>query len=178
MKKWICAILLCTACLASIITCAARQEVAAKNVIRLQVIANSDSDKDQAVKLLVRDRLLSVFNDYTQSHTQAEAENYIQSSLSLAQDTAKQVLSENDFSYDAVAQYGEYDFPVRQYGDITLPAGRYRGLRILLGEASGKNWWCVMYPPLCFNALNTKQEKTKDSGLEIQLKFKILELLK
>ncbi len=178
MKKTVSLLLLSIACTLCILTYTAQQKVAAKNAIRLHVIANSDTQEDQAVKLLVRDRLLSVFADYAKTHTKAEAEEYIQRNLPLAQTVAKTVLEENDFTYNAVAQYGEYDFPVRHYGDVTLPAGKYYGLRILLGEAKGQNWWCVMYPPLCFNELNTHKTQAESETIDIQIKFKFLELLK
>ncbi len=178
MKKTVSFLFLSMVCLLCIYTYTAQQNIIAKNVIRLHVVANSDSTQDQQIKLMVRDRLLAEFANLSKSQRKNDAENYIQSNLSLAKTVAKSVLEENGFTYEVAAKYGEYDFPVRQYGDVTLPAGKYHGLRILLGEAKGKNWWCVMYPPLCFNELNSTQTKTNSEEIDIQLKFKFLEILK
>ncbi len=178
MKKIIFTLLLCIGIFCALSVQAHRQETLSKNVIRLHIIANSDSEADQAVKLLVRNAVLDTFHAYTKNHSKAEAEQKIQAELRLAEQTANRVLAENGFDYFAHAEYGVYDFPTRTYGDVTLPAGSYNGLRIHLGAGSGKNWWCVMYPPLCFNELNAVVTENETDAITFEVKFKFLEVLR
>ena len=157
-------------------TYAAPNPVTNENIIRLHVIANSDSEADQAVKLKVRDALLDSFFPYTEINKKEDAEQYLKLNLKKAEQIAHQILKENGFPYTARAEYGVYDFPLRTYGNLTLPAGKYYGLRIKLGKAEGKNWWCVMYPPLCFNESNTKINTKNNENITFEIKFKIAEL--
>jgi len=157
-------------------TYAATKPTINENIIRLHVIANSDSDADQKVKLLIRDEILKAFKPYTVSSCKTEAEAYLKTHLLDAEEIANQVLKENGFTYTAHAEYGIYEFPLRTYGNVTLPAGKYNGLRIKLGESAGQNWWCVMYPPLCFNDLNTNANETGKDDITFEVKFKIAEL--
>lgn len=112
-----------------------------KGIVRLHIIAESDSERDQEIKLKVRDAVLEAA-----AEVQPQGEEEL---TSLAERTAEQVLMENNCSYGAHAEYGSFQFPERSYRGITLPAGRYNGIRVVLGSGSGRNWWCVMYPPLC-----------------------------
>ena len=153
------------------------QNIRSENAIRLHVIANSDTKKDQAVKLLVRDAILDAFSATAKCENKANAEEKIQMNLDLAEQVANKVLSENGFSYRARAEYGIYDFPTRTHGSVTLPAGKYSGLRIHLGEGIGQNWWCVMYPPLCFNDANSTANATGNEHITFQFKFKFMEIL-
>ncbi len=148
-----------------------------ENIIRLHILANSDSSEDQTVKLLVRDAMLTSFFPDTKIINKKVSESYFKENLRKAEQIADRVLKENGFDYTAHAQYGIYDFPVRTYGDITLPAGKYYGLRILLGEGKGQNWWCVMYPPLCLNDFNTDTENTQCETVTFDVKFKFLPFL-
>ena len=154
------------------------QDILSENVIRLHVIANSDSKEDQAVKLLVRDAILDEFSAYEVFDSKQMAESYIENHLKLAKETAKRVLTENGFSYNVNVEYGRFSFPRRHYGDITLPAGMYDGLRIRLGEGKGQNWWCVMYPPLCFNEANSGTNTYDDANVTFNFKFKLMEIFK
>lgn len=123
----------------------------ADQVLRFHVIANSDSDKDQAVKLEVRDALISYMAGHADTFRSAgEAAAYAAAHTSELEQVANAVLSANDASYTAAASLCLCDFPEKQYGDLTFPAGRYQALRIELGEARGQNWWCVLYPLLCY----------------------------
>ena len=110
------------------------QEDLAGKLIRLHVLANSDSQTDQAVKLRVRDAVLEA----------AEAQ--------LEEAMASSVLAENGFDYPVQAALTWEDYPTREYDTFTLPAGRYLSLRVRLGEGAGQNWWCVVFPPLCLSA--------------------------
>lgn len=119
-------------------------------VLRLHIIANSDSEADQAVKLLVRDRILTetaaIFAD---ADGLAEAEAAASAALPDITAEATAALTESGFTYGAVAEVGESYFETREYEDFTLPAGNYRSLIIKLGKAEGKNWWCVVFPSVC-----------------------------
>lgn len=168
----------------------------ADSVFRLHVIANSDSKEDQELKLKVRDELLSYMNIISKDSTNKQEamqianehkEEFIQ--------IAEKVIKENGYNYTVNVQIGKADFPTKYYGDITLPAGTYDALKVQIGEAKGQNWWCVMFPPLCFVDVstgivpdNSKQELkqsldneeydliSKTDNNEISFKFKIVEL--
>lgn len=121
------------------------QEDLQSNLVRLHIIANSDSNEDQAVKLKVRDAVLAETEKELEINTKEE----IVKNLDKFEKIANEVLAENGFPYTAHAVYGKFDFPKKEYKNITLPAGEYYGVRLILGEGEGHNWWCVMYPPLC-----------------------------
>lgn len=167
----------------------------ADSVFRLHVIANSDSEEDQALKLKVRDELLSYMNTLAKDCSSKEEV------VALAKEhqaefkaIAQKVISDNGFSYPVTIQIGDSNFPTKTYGDISLPAGTYDALRVQIGEAKGKNWWCVMFPPLCFVDVSTgivpddskkeMQESLSDEEYdlisktdndEIHFKFKLIE---
>lgn len=122
------------------------------DVFRLHIVANSDSPEDQRIKLAVRDAVL----DYEKENTNAanaanseEAEKILMANGAGLLNAARTVLKKEGAAYDAQLVIGNFDFPDKKYGDKTYPAGKYRALRILLGKGEGKNWWCVMFPPLC-----------------------------
>ncbi|MGN0450564.1 MAG: stage II sporulation protein R [Acutalibacteraceae bacterium] len=124
-----------------------------QNVLRLHIIANSDNEADQAVKLLVRDKILEQSADIFKGETALhKAEEKAGERLKDFCETAERVLAENGFSYGATAEIGESYFETREYDDFTLPAGNYRSLIIRLGKAKGKNWWCVVFPAVCIPA--------------------------
>ncbi len=123
------------------------------DVLRLHILANSNEEADQAVKLLVRDRLLQEAQDiFTGKITPENAAALLTPALPRLAKTAETVLRENGFIYGARAELTEEYFDTRVYGDFTLPAGTYTALRVVLGEGEGRNWWCVMFPPLCLPA--------------------------
>ena len=121
------------------------------NVFRLHVIANSDSNEDQDLKYKVRDKLIEYMKSLTTNISSKEevikiANNHISDFESIA----KEVITENGFDYDVKVEIGNFSFPTKQYGDISFPAGFYDALKVEIGNAKGQNWWCVMFPPLCF----------------------------
>ncbi len=130
------------------------------DVLRLHILANSDSAEDQAVKLLVRDAILAqtgeIFND---ADNLEDAEQTARGNLDTAVRIAEEVLREEGFSYSAKAVVTEKFFHTRVYEDFTMPAGRYQTLQITLGEGAGHNWWCVLYPPLCVGAASEIEEE-------------------
>ena len=168
----------------------------ADSVFRLHVIANSDSKEDQELKLKVRDELLSYMNIISKDSTsKQEAMQIVNEHKEEFIQIAEKVIKENGYNYTVNVQVGKADFPTKYYGDITLPAGTYDALKVQIGEAKGQNWWCVMFPPLCFVDVstgivpdNSKQELkqsldneeydliSKTDNNEISFKFKIVEL--
>lgn len=167
------------------------------SVLRLHVLANSDSAEDQNLKYKVRDNLLNYMNSICANTTSKDdaikiANLHIDDFKKIAEDT----ILDNGFNYNVQVQIGNFEFPTKTYGDISLPAGYYDALRVNIGEAKGQNWWCVMFPPLCFidvssgvvpddskevlkNNMNEEDfalvSESKESS-EINFKFKILEL--
>lgn len=121
------------------------------SVLRLHILANSDSEQDQQLKLMVRDKLLES-GLFESAESLSEAEAIAEEKLDKITDIAERVLRENGCNHKVTAELADVDFGDRTYGDITMPAGRYRALRIKIGSAEGHNWWCVMYPPLCLPA--------------------------
>jgi len=121
------------------------------SVFRLHVIANSDSEEDQNLKYIVRDKILEYVNSVSYGTSSKEdvitmCKNNMQEIQKIAEDT----IYENGYNYPVKISIGNFAFPTKTYGDISFPAGFYDALKIEIGNASGQNWWCVMFPPLCF----------------------------
>ena len=153
-------------------------------IVRLHVIANSDSEQDQFVKLRVRDAVLKAASTLS---LESNATEKIKNNTELLNDAAKVALASYGSDFSVKTQFGRFDFPVKSYGNITLPAGEYTAVRVIIGEGVGSNWWCVMYPPLCFTSETCAEfdEETVDlitNGLpdkdrpQFRVKFKFLEL--
>ena len=122
-----------------------------KDLIRFHVIANSDSTFDQSVKLAVRDGVIEEVNTIlNEASSKQEAQMLLAEHKDEIIKKANAVLKQHHCDYGADAVLGTSSFPTKTYGDLTLPAGEYDAFRIILGEGKGKNWWCVLYPPLCF----------------------------
>lgn len=120
-------------------------------VFRLHVIANSDTDEDQQLKLKVRDKLLEYMNTICANcTTKAEAISIAEEHKEDFQNIAEKTIKENGFDYPVKININNFYFPTKNYGDISLPAGYYDALRVEIGNTSGQNWWCVMFPSLCF----------------------------
>lgn len=168
-----------------------------KSVFRLHVIANSDSDEDQSLKLQVRDKLLDYMNSITANvSSKDDAIKIAQNHQKDFQIIAEQTILDKGYSYPVTVEIGNYEFPTKHYGDITLPSGYYDALRVKIGDACGHNWWCVMFPPLCFVDVTSGivPESSKDQLKEnmssedysiisndnslTEFKFKIVELFK
>lgn len=166
----------------------------AESVFRLHVIANSDSQEDQNLKYVVRDNLLSYMNEICKNTTnKEEAIKIAKQHENDFKQIALQTIREQGISYDVNVRIGNFEFPTKHYGDISLPAGFYDALRVEIGKAKGQNWWCVMFPPLCFVDVssgivpeeskelmqdNLNEEEfalVSDHNPEIQFKFKLLE---
>lgn len=158
------------------------------DVLRLHILANSDSEEDQNVKLMVRDALLSSGDELFEGEiNKLNAEKKLSDCKSVLVETANRILKENGFSYTADIYISEEYFTTRSYEEYTLPAGEYTALKVVLGEGKGHNWWCVMFPPLCLPAatddaqtdliLGTEGSKIIQSNPKYEIRFKIIELL-
>ena len=157
-----------------------------RDVVRLHVVANSDSEEDQAVKLLVRDAVLEeAAKWYGDASTMEEASSQLCTHLQSITQAARDTLADQGMSYSAGAQLTEMYFPTRDYGNFRFPAGRYRTLRITLGEGAGKNWWCVVFPSLCLPAADEEsalmtlpegERKAVESQDGVEVKLKAVEL--
>ena len=167
----------------------------AQSVFRLHVLANSDSKEDQDLKYIVRDNLLNYMNSICGNCTsKEEAITLVSENKDKFEQIAIQTIKEHGYDYSVKINIGNFEFPTKNYGDISLPAGYYDALRVEIGEAKGQNWWCVMFPPLCFVDIssgvvpeeskelmenNLSEEEfalvSNQSDNEIQFKFKLLE---
>lgn len=122
-----------------------------QSVFRLHVLANSNSEEDQNLKLKVRDALLDYMNELCLNcSTKEEAINIANEHKYEFQEIAERTIKENGYDYSVKININNFYFPTKNYGDISLPAGYYDALRVEIGEAKGQNWWCVMFPSLCF----------------------------
>lgn len=129
------------------------ESVAAANddMIRIHVIANSDSAEDQALKLKVRDAVMAELAPRLAGVSSvSEAEAALRESLAKLEETAGQVIDEQGFVYQVRAELGRFDFPGKSYGDLYLPAGEYTAFRLVIGEGAGANFWCLVYPSFCY----------------------------
>jgi stage II sporulation protein R len=169
----------------------------AEDIIRFHVIANSDSDEDQKLKLIVRDRLVQELSpQLSATATLQEAKALISTNLEEIQALALQTIIDQGYNYTVKVTLEECYFPLKVYGSYTFPPGNYEALRVQIGKAEGKNWWCVMFPPLCFvdetygivdessgeqlkNLLSEEEYAVLvDQKTPVKVKFKIVEMLK
>ena len=152
------------------------------SVVRLHILANSDSETDQNIKLAVRDALLKRNTELLTAGVNSEnAESYFEVSKEELQRTANRVLKENGFDYGAEIKLCREIYPTRVYGELTFPSGEYTSVKVVLGSGEGHNWWCVLYPGLCRAAgsLPAGYEDTTEQGLvvgEYEIRFALLEL--
>lgn len=127
------------------------QKDIADKIIRFHVRANSDSDEDQQLKLMVKDRVISYLsNEMNASTSKCDSMSYIENNLDAIEAVALEVITEQGYNYTVNAYITKEFFPTKSYGDVTIPCGEYDAFRIDIGDNSGKNWWCILYPPLCF----------------------------
>ena len=166
-----------------------------ESVFRLHVIANSDSESDQNLKYRVRDKVLEYINSLSQpSNKKEDTINIVNNNKDKIKQIAENTIIENGYTYPVKVSVGNFVFPSKKYGDIAFPAGFYDALKIEIGNAKGQNWWCVMFPPLCFvdvtsgivpeNSKEVLQENLSseeynlisNNSDSINLKFKIVEM--
>lgn len=170
------------------------------SVFRLHIIANSDSSADQELKLKVRDKIIEYMNTLTSnSSDKKDVISIVNNHLDSFKEIALNTIKENGYNYDVNIEIGNFHFPTKSYGDISFPAGNYDALKIEIGDAIGQNWWCVLFPPLCFvnsstgvvpdDSKNTLKKNinsesyeiisegnnSNDNTSDIKIKFKIIE---
>ena len=137
-------------------------------VVRLHVLANSDSEEDQAVKLAVRDAILDVTVPLLQDcDTREEAVRLLEENQSLVIKAAQAVLREHGFDDSVSIEMGLEDYPTRTYDSLCFPAGEYISMRVSLGEGAGQNWWCCLFPPLCLGAATVKEQAAEDACISV-----------
>ena len=156
-----------------------------ENVLRMHIIANSDSKEDQAVKLMVRDKILECSEElFTECQDEEEALKAAAENTPVFENAAKQVLQENGIAYPVSVSVGSAYFDNRDYDGFTLPAGEYQAVRVILGAGEGKNWWCVMFPQVCLPAASKHDisENLTDTQTDIiknkpkyEVRFKVVE---
>lgn len=123
----------------------------ADKIIRFHVRANSDSDEDQALKLKVKDKVVAYLTESMKaSDSKTDSISYIENHLNEITAIADATIKNEGYDYKATAYMTNEFFPTKNYGDVTIPCGNYDAFRIDIGSSSGQNWWCVLYPPLCF----------------------------
>lgn len=167
-----------------------RQQALADRVVRLHILANSDSEEDQALKLQVRDRVLDRAAEIlTESADRAAAERALRAALPELESLAADEIALRGYDYPVTAELADTAFPTREYDGFALPAGRYLALRLVIGAGEGHNWWCVVFPPLCTAVSSDLAQTAMAAGLtedDVQLitesesgyvlKFKSIEL--
>ena len=176
---------------AMLIACAIPTEADAEiysDTLRLHILAASDSDEDQALKLRVRDGILAEYSAQLSEVTDLEdARATLEARLSDIVATAERIVAEAGYDYTVTASLGEEWYDTRDYGEMSLPRGVYTSLIIRIGKGQGRNWWCVMYPPMCLDLATdapsddwtsgyTGEELSLISG-KYRVKFKLLELI-
>ncbi|MCC5912045.1 MAG: stage II sporulation protein R [Clostridiaceae bacterium] len=172
-----------------------------ESLIRFHVLANSDDPEDQLLKLKVRDEVIAAMaDDLEQSNSIEETREILKANLPKIQEVAAEEIFKNGKDFEVAVKLEEEVFPTRRYGDMVFPAGRYEALKVEIGRGTGENWWCVMFPPLCFVDVKSglTDEKTnqamkdnltaeeyqlfyaasKDEELPLQLKSKIAEVFR
>ncbi|MCI9294532.1 MAG: stage II sporulation protein R [Lawsonibacter sp.] len=168
------------------------QQELADSVIRFHVIANSDTEEDQALKLAVRDRVLEEAEGlYPEGATLEQAQAALEGHLNTLAAAGRAVVEEQGYDYPVSARLEDCWFPTKEYEDFALPAGNYTALRVTIGEGKGQNWWCVAFPPLCLGAASETVDQALEAGYftpdqgalvtgdgeQYVLKFKAMELL-
>ncbi len=167
-----------------------------ESVVRLHVLANSDTEDDQALKLKVRDAILSYTSPKViDSESREEAIEILQGELEGIKKAAQRVIEDEGYDYSVDVTLTLEEYPTRNYESMSFPSGEYVSLRVLIGEAEGQNWWCVLFPPLCLSAASEKAENeeafiavglnsdqykiiTETEDTKYYLRFKILEAFK
>ena len=167
------------------------------SVIRLHVLANSDSEEDQALKLQVRDAVLELTTPLlSDCKSQAEAQSILEANRDQLERTARAVIAREGYDYPVSIQFDMEQYPTRTYDSFCFPAGEYLSMRVCIGDAEGKNWWCCLFPPLCLGASTVPEEDAEEAFVDVGLtpsqykvitqsdkpvykvRFKILELLR
>ncbi len=133
------------------------------SLVRLHIVANSNSRDDQEIKLKIRDEILK--------NVSLNDKDFIKKAETIANNELA------NMDYSAKAEYGEFYFPNKKYQNLTLPCGQYRGVKIVLGEGKGENWWCVLYPPVCVSQESVVMNKDCENMLKEELKTSVFDII-
>ena len=158
-------------------------------VIRLHVLAHSDAEDEQELKLLVRDKIIASFGDaINEGNSKEEAEEILFSLLDDMESLAEEIVKDAGYTHDVTVSLCREYYPTREYEGMRLPAGEYLSLRVLIGDGVGQNWWCMVYPPLCTSSAEAEEALTEagftpsqvrlltdDEDKEYVVKFKVVE---
>ena len=140
-------------------------------IIRFHVLANSNSNEDQQLKIKVKDKIIEyIFPKLENSNSLEESREILANNEDEIIKIANECINENGYNYSVKVEFKRENFPEKVYGNISLPQGEYEAFRVLIGEASGENWWCVMFPPICFVYVNKGQvsyDETEESMKEV-----------
>lgn len=162
------------------------------SVVRLHILANSDSEEDQTLKLAVRDAVLSEYGELLKCPDKEAAAIRLTELMPAIKNTAQQVLATHGCHHTVNLYFTEEEYPTRDYGSLRFPAGVYPSLRIVIGEGNGQNWWCVLFPPICLDAaseestpppteapdgLTDAQWRLVSQNGEYEIRFRLLEML-
>ena len=151
----------------------------ANSVIRFHVLANSDKEEDQSLKLKVRDRIIKEMEPlFDKNGDISAAREVIIENMDKIKTVAKDEVKKHGFDYDVNVSLGNSYFPTKEYGDVVLPTGNYEALKIEIGDARGQNWWCVLFPPLCFVDESCVSESTSTGKLVANVGKENAELVK
>ena len=143
------------------------QQVLADKVVRLHILANSDSEEDQALKLQVRDAVLERAEEILErAHDRSAAEEDLREALPELREIALETVAAQGYDYDVTAELTDAAFPTREYDGFSLPAGEYLALRLVIGAGEGHNWWCVVFPPLCAQTTTDVAQTAMAAGLD------------
>lgn len=170
----------------SIVNFQSKCDKISQKVFRLHIIANSDSTEDQELKLKVRDIIIKKF-DVENLDSLEDAKKFAIMNSDLIKDIALNEILRNGFNYSVKVCICKSDFNTRKYDNITLPAGDYDSLKVIIGEGKGKNWWCVLFPPICLGAsedhtenleiFSKKEKEVIENENKYEIKFKIVEII-
>lgn len=168
------------------------------SIIRFHVIANSDSEEDQNLKLKVKNKVIEyLYDKLNKSQSLEESRQIINDNMEQVKEIASEIIKNSQYNYNVDVELGRENFPDKAYGNIILPQGNYEAFRVIIGDGQGKNWWCVMFPPLCFvdGTYSVVPEKSKEQlkyvltedeyaslakegKLKVKAKFKVQEVMK
>ena len=182
-------------CITSLIQSYSQRVMAdiSSSVVRFHVIANSDTDVDQSLKLKVRDEIIYYLEPVLKNADNVEeTKRLIKNNIDKIEEEAQKIVKKYGYTYSVTAAFGNFDFPAKAYENAQFPKGKYDALKIVIGKGEGQNWWCVLYPQLCFDysqkGVLSKESETKlknvltydeynmiTSKSDFNLKFKIVE---
>ncbi|EPY6470077.1 stage II sporulation protein R [Clostridium sporogenes] len=153
------------------------QKNISNKIIRFHVLANSDSIEDQSLKLKIKDEIIKyMMPKLDKSNSIDESRKILKENDKEIKKIAENIINKNGYKYSVNTYLGQEQFPIKTYGNITLPQGQYEAYKIVIGNGQGQNWWCVMFPPLCFVDVTKGEVSTKETEQKMKKVLKEEEL--